>query len=226
MNRNHNPHSLNRLLFATVLMGPLLAGGCSTTEEEIQKSKGYYQEGVASLAVDRQKAFVSFQRAVQVNPKNKEAHYGLGHIYAQQGKFNQAEEEFRTAIGLDEDYSEAHAYLGQVLVSQGRWSEAINSYKSALGNPLYPTPDLARFHLARALAHEGELQAAMEAYEDALLVNPPSVPPALLHLELGQIYYKLGFQSRAKDTLNKVTSLDKGGEYAAAAADLLARLKH
>lgn len=226
MSSNLLCHPLNRRLLAAVLAAPLLIGGCATTEEEIQKSKGYYQEGVASLAVDRQKAFVSFQKAVQVNPKNKEARYGLGHVYAMQGKFAQAEEEFRTAIGIDEDYSEAHAYLGQVLASQDRWEDAIKAYRAALSNPLYPTPDLARFHLGRALAHQGDLQAAMEAYEDALLVNPPSVPPALLHLELGRVYYKLGFQSRAKETLSKVTSLDKNGEYAAAAADLLAKLKH
>ena len=211
-----------------ILTGMLTIGllsGCAISEESKKKSKGYYQEGVASLESDRQKAFVSFQKAVQLNPENKEARYGLGHILVYQGKFAQAEAEFREAIRIDDDYSEAHTYLGQVLANEDRWAEAIAEYRKALSNPLYITPDLARFHLGKALVHEGDLQSAMEAFEDAAAVNPPNVPPALLQLELGRVYYKMGFERRAKEALTKVTTLDKTGDYATAAQDILARLK-
>lgn len=200
-------------------------GGCATSEETIKKSQGYYQEGVATLSTDRQRAFVSFQKSVQLNPNNKEARYALGHVYALQGKLPLAEEEFRAAIKIDENFSEAHTYLGQILASQNRWDEAIKSYRQALANPLYPTPDLARFHLGLALAHQGDLQASMEVLEDAVAVSPPSVPPARTHLELGRVYYKLGYTARAREELKKVATLDKGGEFAAAATELLAQLK-
>ena len=68
--------------------------GCATSEGSVKKSKGYYEEGLASLDHDQQKAFGSFQKAVQQDPNNKEARYGLGHILARQGKLLQAEEEF------------------------------------------------------------------------------------------------------------------------------------
>lgn len=220
--------SIIRPLACPLLVSALLIGwlsGCATSEGSVQKSKGYYQEGIASLEYDQQKAFVSFQKAVKFDPNNKEARYGLGHILALQGKLVQAEAEFTIATKLDEDYSEAYTYLGQVLEKQERWTEAIAAFRQALTNPLYATPDLARFHLGRVLAHEGNFQGAMEAFEDALVVNPPNVPPAQLHLELGRAYYKLGFERRSKETLTKVTTLDKGGEYAAAAKELLTRLK-
>jgi type IV pilus assembly protein PilF len=200
-------------------------GGCATEKEVLQKSQGHYQEGVASLPSDRQKAFVSFQKAVQLNPNNKEARYALGHVYALQGKLSLAEEQLRVALKIDENYSEAHTYLGQVLASQDRWGEAVQSYRSALANPLYQTPDLTRFHLGRALVHQGDLQGAMEAFEDAASANPPSVPPAMTHLELGRVYYQLGYAARAREVLKKVATLDKGGEWATAASDLLTRLK-
>ena len=199
--------------------------GCATSDGSIQKSKGYYQEGVASLEFDQQKAFVSFQKAVKLDPDNKEARYGLGHILAMQGKLPQAEEELMAAIKLDENYSEAHTYLGQILEKQGRWTESIAAFRQALTNPLYATPDLARFHLGRLLAHEKDYQGAVEAFEDALVINPPNVSPALLHLELGRAYYKLGFEQRSRETLTKVMTLDKNGEYAAVAKELLTRLK-
>lgn len=200
-------------------------GGCAASEQEIKKSEGYYQEGVASLSGDRQKAFVSFQKSVQLNPDNKEARYALGHVYAMQGKLSKAEEEFRSAIKVDEDFSEAHTYLGQILAGQNRWDEAIVSYRKALTNPLYSTPDLARFHLARALAQKGDFQASMEALEDVVVVSPPSVPPAMTQLELGRVYAKLGYTAKAREALKKVVTLDQGGDYAAAATELLARLK-
>ena len=202
-----------------------LFAGCATSEEMATKSEGYYQEGVASLSGDRQKAFVSFQKSVQLNPNNKNSRYALGHVYALQGKLSRAEEEFRAAINIDEDYSEAHTYLGQVLANQNRWDEAIKSYRKGLTNPLYSTPDLARFHLGRALAHQGDFQGSMEALEDAITVSPSNVPPAMIQLELGRVYYKLGYTERAREALKKVTTVDKGGEYAAAATELLARLK-
>lgn len=205
--------------------GCLFISACAATDEAIQKSQGHYQEGIATLSGDRQKAFVSFQKAVQLNPKNKEARYGLGHVYAIQGKLALAEEEFRTAIQIDDAYSEAHTYLGQVLASQEKWDEAIRSYRAALANPLYATPDLARFHLGRALTQRGDFQEAMESLEDAVAANPASVPPALTHLELGRVYSKLGYAVKAREILSKVKVMDKGGEYAAAATELLARLK-
>jgi len=191
----------------------------------LRKSKGFYQEGIARMSTDQQQAYVSFQKAVKLNPDNKEAHYGLGHIYATQGRLKQAEDSFRDAIRVDSDYSEAQTYLGQVLANQDRWKEAIAAYRQALSNPLYSTPDLARFHLGRALIHEGDYQAAMEALEDATTVTPPNVPPAMLQLELGRVYYKLGFDVRAREALTKVATLDKTGEQAAAAKELLSKLK-
>ncbi|MBA5870989.1 MAG: tetratricopeptide repeat protein, partial [Nitrospira sp. CR2.1] len=154
------------LCWSLVLLAIVAASGCAN-EENVRKSKGFYQEGVARLSSDQQQAYVSFQKAVKLNPDNKEAHYGLGHIYAAQGRLKPAEDSFREAIRIDGDYSEANTYLGQVLASQDRWKDAISAYRQALSNPLYPTPDLARFHLGKALMHEGDLQGAMEVLEDA-----------------------------------------------------------
>ena len=209
------------LLISCLLMA---VSGCAS-QEKLQKSKGYYQEGLANLEVDRQQAFVSFQKAIQLNPKNKEAHYLLGHLYALQVKYPQSEEELRQALSIDPDYSDAHNHLGQVLERQNRWTDAIQEYRQALSNPLYATPDLARFNLGRALVHEGDLEGATQAYEDALLISPATVPPAVLNLELGRVYSKLGYEMKAKETLTRVKVQDKGGQYAAEAGKLLEKLK-
>jgi len=96
---------MDGVFVAVGLLTGLWLVGCATSEETKQQSKGYYQEGMASLEHDRQKAYVSFQKAVQLDPDNKEARYGLGHILVYQGKLPQAESEFRSAIKIDGNYS-------------------------------------------------------------------------------------------------------------------------
>lgn len=212
---------------AAVLIGcvAITLTGCASSEDKVKKSTGYYQEGLANLETDRQQAFVSFQKAVQMNPNHKEAHYSLGHLYALQVKYPQAENELREALRIDSEYAEAHNYLGQVLERQNRYPEAIQEYRRALTNPLYGTPDLARFNLGRALVHEGDWQGAAQAFEDAMLISPPTVPPPVLNLELGRVYAKLGYDTKAREVLTRVKTQDKGGPYAAEADKVLGRLK-
>jgi type IV pilus assembly protein PilF len=200
-------------------------GGCASNEENVKKANGYYQQGLADLDTDQQRAFVAFQKAVQYDPRHRDAHYYLGHIYAHKGKLTSAEEEFREVLRIDPDYSEAHHYLGEVLASQNRWHEAIESYRRALSNPLYATPDLAWFKLGLAFAHEGDMEKAAQAFEDARVVTPASVPAGWLNLELGRAYYKLGYNAKAQEALSRAVSLDKGGPYAMEADKLLERLK-
>lgn len=198
--------------------------GCGS-EESVKRADGYYKEGMANLESDRQKAFVSFQKAIQENPMHRDAHYSIGHIYAEQRKYAQAEEEFRAVLRITPDNSEAYTYLGTVLTSQDRWQEAISAYRRALSNPLYATPDVAWYNLGLALAHEGDMPGAAQAFEDALLVAPPNVPSAQVHLELGRAYYRLGYDVKARESLLRVATLDKSGRFAAEANQLLERLR-
>lgn len=210
-------------LLALALGGGALAG-CGS-EEALKRSDGYYREGMASLDKDRQKAFVSFQKAIKENPKHRDAHYYTGHIYAEQRKYPLAEAEFRETLRIDPNFSEAYNYLGTVLTQEDRWQEAIAAYRQALSNPLYATPDVARMNLGLALVHQGDMQGAAEAFEDALLVSPPNVPPAQVSLELGRAYYRLGYDAKARELLTRVAAQDKSGQYAPEADRLLERLK-
>lgn len=198
--------------------------GCGS-EETVKRADGYYKEGMANLDSDRQKAFVSFQKAIQENPQHRDAHYSIGHIYAEQRKYPQAETEFREALRLSPNFSEAATYLGTVLASQDRWQDAISAYRRALSNPLYATPDVAWYNLGLALAHEGDMTGAAQAFEDALLVAPPNVPSAQVQLELGRTYYRLGYDTKAREALARAITLDKGGRFAGEANQLLERLR-
>src|SRR5438105_9736502 len=106
--------AVNYYLLLSVLLGTvaiaylLFVTGCAANAEQVKKADGYYQEGLANLSSDRQRAFVSFQKAIQINPRHRDAHYSLGRLYVLQNRLKEAEGEFRDAIRIDPDHSEAH----------------------------------------------------------------------------------------------------------------------
>ena len=84
---------------------------------------------------------------------------------------------------------------------------------------------LSDSNLGRALAHDEDYRAASQAFEDALLLSPSSAPPAAIHLEFGRVYSLLGYYTQARESLTRVSTVNKGGQYAAEAEKLMERLK-
>jgi len=214
-------------LAAGLCVGAMLCGGCSASQEQVKKAQGHVGEGAAVLNTDQQSAYVFFQKALKEDPRNREAHYFIALIYARQEKFPQAEAEIREVLDIDPDYPEGYNFLGQVLVKQNRRDEAIQAYRTALSYPLYSTPDVAYYYLGLALEGERDWAGAGEAFTSALKVSPPSIQPALVHLELGRVYYKLGEDVKARESLARAALLDrdKNGAIAAEAKQLMDRLK-
>lgn len=223
---NLERRTTNSLVTGSVALLMVLLAGC-ISEERIRKADGYYQEGVAIFNSDQQSAYVSFQKALKENPRHRNAHYYVALIYATQEKFAEAEAEIREVIDIDPEYPEAHNFLGQLLVKQNRRTEAIQAFRKAVGSPLYTTPDVAYYQMALALELEGDMQGAKQALEEALKVNPPNVPQALVYLELGRVHYKLGEDGKAREALARAVSLDKdkNGAVATEAKALMERLR-
>jgi Tfp pilus assembly protein PilF len=219
------PLGIVACLLAVAMAG--LVAGCGASQEQIKKAQGHVGEGAAVLNTDQQSAYVFFQKALKENPKNREAHYYIALIYARQEKFPEAEAELREVLDIDPDYPEAYNFLGQVLAKQNRGHEAIQAYRTALSYPLYSTPDVAYYYLGLALEGERDWAGAGEAFASALKVSPPSIQPALVHLELGRVYYKLGQDAKARESLAQAVSLDKdkNGAVAVEAKQLMDRLK-
>ncbi|MEO0191710.1 MAG: tetratricopeptide repeat protein, partial [candidate division WOR-3 bacterium] len=60
------------------------------------------------------------------------AHCNLGFLLTNQGRYGEAEKEFREAIRIKPDYAEAHYNLGVLLAEQGKYKEAKAELEKAL----------------------------------------------------------------------------------------------
>ena len=104
-------------------------------------------------------ALVVSQKTVELSQLDFEAHYDLGIVFQELGRFEESEGSFKKAIELNPDFVEGYYYLGIVLRALDRLDEAEESYKQALKLK----PDLFE-----AIINIGQLYVDKEEYELAL----------------------------------------------------------
>jgi len=102
--------------------------------------------------------------------ENYIAHYNLGVALSDQGKTDEAIQQYEQALQIKPDYTEAHNNLGLKLNEQGKFDEAIQHYEQLL----QIKPDFAEghFNLGLALDAQGKLDKAIQQYERTLQIKP------------------------------------------------------
>lgn len=97
-------------------------------------SAQYVQDGHNLTKNERyDEAFEAYKMAIEQNPKNPDAHYGLGGIYNQKENYLYAEKAFSTALKLDPTYLDAYYSLGYTYQKMGKIDKAqkyIDQYKT------------------------------------------------------------------------------------------------
>jgi len=206
----------------------VLLAGCVSAEElakRTRESEGYYKQGLSNMDSNQQQAVVSFQKALQSNPDNFDAQYALGSIRFQRKEFDEAERAFQRCIELMPEDGEALNFYGRTLIELKRAPEAVVVLRKATTLPFYATPDIAHSNLGYALQVLGDHTGALRAYQDAIKIDPPTVPRALLYLEVGRIYVMRGEHTGAREALAQVTALDPQGTAGAEARKLMQKIK-
>lgn len=107
---------------------------------------------------------------VQNSPNLARPHTGLGAIYYNQGRLDEAMREFQTAVSLDLSNFGAHYNIGLIYWQRGLLDEAKKEFQAAL----WLKPDNADIHntLGKVYAQDGFLHDAKKEYETALKFNP------------------------------------------------------
>jgi Tfp pilus assembly protein PilF len=162
-------------LFVLALVPLLFLGACATmsNEEKVQKATAHYRLGVSYLHDNNiQPAFVEFQKALELNPNDKEVLNGIGVIYLLKLEDSpKAIDYFQRALRVDKNFSEASNNLGFAYEKLGRLDEAVGSYKAAIANPLYRNADRALNNLGRTYYRIKRYDDAMDAYREAIRRN-------------------------------------------------------
>jgi len=108
---------------------------------------------------------------LQITKNNDLAHYNLGMALKNQGKMEEALNEFRKAISIKPSSADAHNNLGIILEMHfKKYDEAIYHYRQALQNA--PNNSGTHFNFGIALAKKGEIKEAIEHFRQAIYLKP------------------------------------------------------
>jgi tetratricopeptide (TPR) repeat protein len=84
-----------------------------------------YSLGQGYLAESRfSEAEAQFRQVQRFSPREPHGDFGLGQVYAKQGRHEEALNAFQRATGIQEDYWNAYAEMGYVLADQGEIGRA------------------------------------------------------------------------------------------------------
>lgn len=176
------PYGKGLRVLAAIVCG-LLAASCAGPTK-MKEAQAHYKLGISHLnAEDIQRAYIEFQTARDIDPKNKEVHYALGHVHLKLMDYEKAEQSFKKAVKLDSDYSDARNYLCYVYNLTGRWNDAVKQCKKALENTMYLTPDKAFYNLGIAYLRLHSPDEAIKAFTNVIR-RVPNLYPAYYGLAL------------------------------------------
>lgn len=125
--------------------------------------------------------------ALQTDPYSPDGHYYLGQSLREQGRYDEAAQEFQAAIKSDDTWSEAYSGLGMTRLSQNMLGEAAEAFKQAIN--LNSGNSTAHYGLGKTLLQQGQVDAALKELNTALYQNRNSAP---VHLAFGEAYNAQG----------------------------------
>ena len=162
--------SMKQLFASTVLIMLLLSCASTDTKDKLQQASAHYQLGVSYLNDNNiEPAFVEFQKALELNPKDKDSLNALGIIYLQKlENYPKAIEYFKAALKIDKSFSEAANNLGNAYAKMGKYNDAIATYKRAIENPLYKNASLALYNLGMVYYRVTQYDEAINSFKEAL----------------------------------------------------------
>jgi len=130
--------------------------------------------GVLREAGRLDEALDAYREALSVNPYYAPAKYLQAGVWADRGDFETALSYVREALALSpECAAEAAALLGESalkLQEEGAWDKAIEGHRAAV----MIEPENARWRvcIAHDLEHKGDFHGALEAYREAIAMDP------------------------------------------------------
>jgi Tfp pilus assembly protein PilF len=142
-----------------------------------------------------------FNKALEINPSNAQAHYDLGTILAMQDREGEAIIHFQEAIRLDSNFIMAYCNLATAYAHLGRINDAAAYYRRVLAKETKRDKDAPSFlyahtNLALIYVQEGSYDKATGECAAAVALNPSS---ADLHCSLADMYLKKGDLQKAKN---------------------------
>jgi tetratricopeptide (TPR) repeat protein len=147
------------------------------------------------------------EKAVEIDPKNRDAWYYLGRAYYTKARLPEARKAFLAVLDLHPQDSKAENNLGLIFETSGQPAAAIDAYKKAIAwqnNVPHPS-EQPYVNLGSLLLEQGRVDEALVYLEQAVALAPSN---ASCHMKLGMAYRQAGRLEDARHELEQATQLE------------------
>lgn len=128
-----------------------------------------------------------YRASIELHP-TAEAHTFLGWTYSMLGRPADAIEECHRAIAVDPGFGNPYNDIGAYLLELDRAEESLPWFDQAIAAPRYEARVYPHVNKGRALEKLGRSWPALDAYRQAMQVNPDYQPAAqAFHALLGRL---------------------------------------
>lgn len=180
------------------------------------------ETGLAAIDVRAENfpsAWEHYNRALSIDPKNSDAHFGIGAMLGKQGKIDEAIQAYDRAIELDPKYVAAYNNRGSLLLDEGKDAAAEHDFRTAV--TINPSFNEGFFNLGALYAGQGKFMEAAQSFRQAIVIEPNSIET---RLELVLVYLELGENSLALEQIKEILKIDPENEKAKAIIKQMIRL--
>jgi tetratricopeptide (TPR) repeat protein len=148
-----------------------------------------------------------FRSAIAANPKEPNAHFGLGYLLWTQKQYPEAAIEFKAELENTPGYTQAELYLADTYIQ-------LNNIKGAtpiLERIVRTNPELsmARLDLGAVYFETGRNGEALQQLTAAESLKPTDIN---VHWKLGRLYRAMGKTTEAKQEFEKAQTLNKAAD--------------
>jgi len=159
----------------------------STTTEldnsSVELIEGWFNLGLKQVSGGEfDKAIVSWEKALKINPNLSEAWHNRGSALGRLGEYQQAVDSFEKALKIDPKNQQAWNDRAHALYQMQKWSEAADSWSNAV--KLTPGNHLFWYNRGCALEQLESWAEAIASYEKCLEIKPDFQPARLRYTNL------------------------------------------
>jgi len=152
-------------------------------------------------------AIREFRAAILANPKEPNAHFGLGYLLWTQKQYPEAAHEFQSELDNTPDYTQALLYLADADIQMDKIEDARAILEKLVKSN--PTLFTARLDLGIVYSEDGRKEDALRELKAAQALKPNDVS---VHWRLGRLYKSMGKLVESKSEFDKASSLTKAAD--------------
>lgn len=160
------------LLLVGVLWGCATEAPVKTTAvRSFESPQDFYSRGTESLTKGQnEKAIKEYTKALELDPKHKNANNHRGIAYKRLNRFDLAMADFNRALELDPNDADSYANRGLIYTAQRRFDLALKDFDRAI--QLDPQLAMAYWGRGSALIGKGQRDRAMQNFNKAIEIDP------------------------------------------------------